>query len=88
MNVDGAFYHASYESIADALNIVIPLLLEKGLTSTLVSFALQQLNQFARAAKRLIRPHVAKLVATLLQALSSLEPGQFTYLQQHSVSEL
>jgi proteasome component ECM29 len=72
---------------AAVLALLFPLLLDKGLTSTEPAFAIKQILALSRAAKELLVPHVARIIAVLLQALSSLEPGSFSYLAQH-VDEL
>jgi proteasome component ECM29 len=72
---------------AAVLALLFPLLLDKGLTSTEPAFAIKQILALSRAAKELLVPHVARIIAVLLQALSSLEPGAFSYLAQH-VDEL
>ena len=69
--------------IAEVLEILVPLLLDVGLHSTEAAFAVQSLLDICRAARSLLEPQVARIVGVLLQALSTMEPGQFNYLQQH-----
>ena len=59
------------------------MLLDVGLHSTEAGFAVHALLDLCRAARRLVEPHVAQIVGVFLQALSTMEPGQFNYLQQH-----
>ena len=65
------------------LSLLFPMLLDKGLHGTDPAFAIKQVLALCKAAKELLAPHVARIVGVLLQALSSLEPGAFSYLAQH-----
>lgn len=47
-------------------------------------FSLSTILAIVKAAGPLIQPHIAELVGTMLEALSSLESQQLSYSQMHA----
>eukprot|EP01133_Synstelium_polycarpum_P000192 gene192-230_t len=73
----------------EVLKVVIPLLLEKGLSneSTEVKqFTITQLTKISATAKDALAPYVADMVRVLLESLSSLESAAFNYASFHTES--
>ncbi|CAM9910556.1 unnamed protein product, partial [Phaeothamnion confervicola] len=76
----------------EAVATLLPWLLHKGLLSrckasqTLSLVTLQRMVKAADGSA--LRPHLALLVATLVEALSALEPAALQYMQFHAESQL
>jgi proteasome component ECM29 len=66
-----------------AVAIILPIMLEVGLVSTVKTvkaISLQVLVEVSKEAGEALKPHAASLVLTLLEALSGTESGQLDYL--------
>ncbi|CAG8756287.1 7726_t:CDS:2, partial [Acaulospora morrowiae] len=76
-------------SVADGqkfMKVVLPFLLTKGLFSDaedVRKFSLRTILEICKTAKELLKPHIADLVSTLLEGLSSMEPQVMNYLSFH-----
>ncbi|XP_014680930.1 PREDICTED: proteasome-associated protein ECM29 homolog [Priapulus caudatus] len=71
----------------DAMRQLLPVLLSDGVGSSVAeirSFSLQTLVKLSKNAGPLLKPHIAVLVAALLEALSELEPQMLNYLSLHA----
>ena len=89
--------HTPPAEAAAALRAALPMLTDKGLNSRLVfvkANAISTLSSIIDAAQPAqVTPHLATLVAALLESLSSLEPGAFNKLgmaaaaQDHDVGD-
>ncbi|KAJ3192246.1 hypothetical protein HK101_006845 [Irineochytrium annulatum] len=69
------------------IDIVMPLFLTKGLTSTaedVRKFSLATILKITKKGGVLLKPHIADLVGTLLEGLSSMEPQVMNYLAFHT----
>lgn len=69
------------------MDIVLPFLLQKGLTNMakdVRQFSLQTIIKLCKKGGVLLKPHVADLVTTLLESLSDLEPQMVNYLSFHA----
>jgi len=72
------------EVATKALALVLPLLLEEGISQPAEEVrgaAIAQLAKIARLAGAAIRPFISRIAPVLLESLSSLEPQANTYLQ-------
>ncbi|KAJ3115707.1 hypothetical protein HDU96_000186 [Phlyctochytrium bullatum] len=71
------------QKIAD---IVIPLFLKKGLSSSAEDvrrFSLSTILKICKKGGVLLKPHITDIVSTLLEGLSSMEPQVMNYLTFH-----
>ncbi|KAJ3206273.1 hypothetical protein HDU67_008289 [Dinochytrium kinnereticum] len=67
-------------------NIVVPLFLKKGLTSSAEDvrrFSLSTILKICKKGGVLLKPHISDIVTTLLEGLSSMEPQVMNYLTFH-----
>eukprot|EP01094_Clydonella_sp_ATCC50884_P016641 TRINITY_DN2767_c0_g1_i1.p1 TRINITY_DN2767_c0_g1~~TRINITY_DN2767_c0_g1_i1.p1 ORF type:complete len:1950 (+),score=547.43 TRINITY_DN2767_c0_g1_i1:123-5972(+) len=80
----------SYTSEAEAkraVSLVLPYLLERGLTNDaeeVRKFAVAQVRKVCQSAGSLLEPHVPQIVAVLIESLTMLEPQVFNYYAQHT----
>ncbi|KAK3264270.1 hypothetical protein CYMTET_26979, partial [Cymbomonas tetramitiformis] len=68
--------------------VVLPMLLEKGIQSTVAEIrglSVQLLMKIAKGVgKEQLRPHMPDLVGCMLESLSSLEDSRLNYMEQHA----
>ncbi|EFA86362.1 hypothetical protein PPL_00154 [Heterostelium album PN500] len=79
----------SKATAGDILKVVLPLLLEKGISNEskeVKIFTIQQLQKITNTSKDLIRPYVPQMVHVLLESLSSMESAAFNYATMHAES--
>ncbi|MEW5319235.1 MAG: hypothetical protein WDW38_010400 [Sanguina aurantia] len=73
---------------AATFSVLLPLLLEQGLASNVSEVRIVTLDTLAKASKvagpAVLRPHLAPLVVTMLEALSNLEDARLNYVEQHA----
>ncbi|XP_071853904.1 proteasome adapter and scaffold protein ECM29-like [Apostichopus japonicus] len=72
-----------------ALDVVLPCLLRKGLPSTVKevqSVSLATLVSLSKSAGSHIKPHIPLLITALLESFSGLEPQVMSYLSLHLAS--
>lgn len=72
-------------SAQEALNVALPIMIEEGIVSSandVKSVALTVLVEVAKEAGAALKPHLATLLPTLLEALSGVESPQLDYLGQ------
>ena len=70
----------------EAIRVLLPVLLEKGLASRVDDVRKLALNTVVKISKNagsLLKPHIPILVVTLLESLSGLEPQKLNYLSFH-----
>lgn len=71
------------KTAAAVTTVVLPVLLETGLGSSVKSVQALSLSSIMKMSKNagvLLKPHIPLLVSALLEALSSLEPQEMNYL--------
>ena len=69
-----------------ACAIVIPYLLQQGLTATageVRAFAMKNLIKISKSAGPWLRPHIPEIAPAMLENLSLMEPAMFNYAQFH-----
>ncbi|KAG2487332.1 hypothetical protein HYH03_014048 [Edaphochlamys debaryana] len=80
--------HTPPKDCAAAVAVVLPILLEQGLTSSVVEVRALSVEVLGLAAKAAppsaLRPLLGALVPALLEALSSLEDVRLNYVEQHA----
>eukprot|EP00798_Chlamydomonas_sp_ICE-L_P021409 gene21409-28366_t len=69
--------HVTASDCTEAVAMLLPLLLEEGLGSSV-----KELSKAAGAEH--LRPHLAPLVQAMLEALSNLEDARLNYIEQHA----
>jgi proteasome component ECM29 len=72
-----------------AMNVVIPVLLEEGINSRqkeIQSISIRCLLNIIKIGGQGLKPHVPEVLGTVLESMSTMEPAQFSYLQQHAAS--
>jgi proteasome component ECM29 len=77
------------EHSSKALSIVLPILLQHGLTSKaeqVVGMSVQLVHKLAKSAGKALKPHVAELTKLILEAVSSFEPNLLSYMSFHTQS--
>lgn len=77
---------ASAQEGAQIMLIVVPYMLNKGLMTSaedVRKFSLATILQICKTAGKFLKPHVADIAFTLLEAMSSLEPQMMNYLSFH-----
>lgn len=71
---------APHSDAAATFSVLLPLLLEQGLASNVSEVRIVTLDTLAKASKvagpAVLRPHLAPLVVTMLEALSNLEDAR------------
>ncbi|XP_067931568.1 proteasome adapter and scaffold protein ECM29-like [Watersipora subatra] len=68
-----------------ALSLILPVLLDEGITSTVAevrTLSLDTLVLMSKNAGEFLKPHIHTLVPTMLESLSGLEPQSLNYLAQ------
>lgn len=89
-NIIVLYSDPDYASPADAeriLNIMVPYLLDKGLLSgaeDVRKFSLATVTTLCKKSGKFLKPHITKIVFTLLDGMSSLEPQLLNYLSFHA----
>jgi len=80
--------HSAPADAAAAVGISLPLLLDKGMGSTVGEVAALAVDTIAQIVKGAgagpVRPHLQLLVGSLLESLSTLEDTRLNYLEQHA----
>jgi len=83
-------HHSGPSEVKRTIEIVLPILLERGLLSTVKEVqalsmdVLMKLVKFAHGDA--IRAHIPEIVKTLLESLSSMEDARLNYIEQHAAS--
>jgi proteasome component ECM29 len=83
-------HHSGPSDVSGTIKIVLPIMLEKGLMSTVKEVqalsmdVIMKLVKFADGAA--IRPHIADIVKALLESLSGMEDARLNYIEQHAAS--
>lgn len=78
--------HTNVKNAQKAVDIAIPFLLKKGLSSDVAdvrNISITQISQICKVANFLLKPHIPELVAILLESVSLLEPAEFNYFAFH-----
>lgn len=77
------------ENVDAFLQVLLPILLEKGIVSRVKEVQAVSINallKVAQVAGNHLRPHLPGLVVRLMEGMSSLEPRVFSYMQYHTSS--
>ncbi|CAM9494930.1 unnamed protein product [Scytosiphon promiscuus] len=83
---------AAKAAAAGAVGVTLPWLLRKGILSRCKpsqALAMRTLQRLVKVCdKEALMPHLAELVATLIEGLSALEPQALQYMQFHAETQL
>lgn len=77
----------NFENGKRALTFAIPFMLDKGIVSSVKEvqyIAIDLILQISKVASFLLKPHIPKLVETLIESASGLESQELNYLEQHA----
>ncbi|WOK96791.1 hypothetical protein Cni_G05498 [Canna indica] len=80
---------SSASDASEAMGIVLPFLLVEGIVSkvsTIQKASIAMVMKLAKNAGIAIRPHLADLVACMLECLSSLEDQRLNYVELHAAN--
>ncbi|XP_072318992.1 proteasome adapter and scaffold protein ECM29 [Eucyclogobius newberryi] len=72
------------------VSVLLPTLLEKGIVSSVAevrSLSIQTLVKISKTAGARLKPHAARLIPALLEALSTLEPQVLNYLSLRATEQ-
>ena len=71
--------------ISQVLNIIIPILTNNihSRAKEVQTISLKILLNIIKIANNTLRPHLADLIGIFLESMSTLEPQQYNYIQQH-----
>ena len=73
--------------VEDATNFIIPMLLDKGLLEPSLEgrgFSLGLLLRIVKTTKASLKTHLIRIIDTLVEAMSAMEPQTLQYLQFHT----
>ena len=82
-------YTTHKAEVQAAIDALLPILLKDGLTARpkeVQSISIKTLLSLIKHGGVFLRPHVAELLGTLLEGMSSMESSAFAYLQFHARS--
>lgn len=83
-------HHSGPSEVKGTIEIVLPILLERGLLSTVKEVQALSMDVIMKLAKfadgGAIKPHIPEIVKTLLESLSSMEDARLNYIEQHAAS--
>eukprot|EP00899_Mesostigma_viride_P010697 jgi/Mesvir1/19629/Mv09917-RA.4 len=72
---------------SQALAIVLPLLLDKGMSSEVAEvrgLSVRTIMKIVKGAGPSVRPHIPKLATAMLESLSNLEDARLNYVEMHA----
>nr|XP_033782200.1 proteasome adapter and scaffold protein ECM29 isoform X1 [Geotrypetes seraphini] len=73
-----------------AIAVILPCLLDKGITSTVTEVRTLSINTLVKISKNasaMLKPHAPKLIPALLESLSALEPQVLNYLSLRATEQ-
>ena len=83
-------HHSGPSEVKRTIEIVLPILLERGLMSTVKEVQALSMDVIMKLVKfadvDAIRTHIPDIVKTLLESLSSMEDSRLNYIEQHAAS--
>ena len=83
-------HHSGPSEVKGTIGIVLPIMLERGLLSTVKEVQALSMDVIMKLVKfadgDAIRPHIAEIVKTLLESLSGMEDSRLNYIEQHAAS--
>ena len=82
-------YSAQKVEVQQAIDVLLPILLKEGITARakeVQSISIKTLLSLIKHGGVFLRPHLAELLSTLLEGMSSMESSAFSYLQFHARS--
>ena len=83
-------HHSGPSEVKETIEIVLPILLQKGLISPVKEVQALSMDVIMKLVKfadgDAIKPHITDIVKTLLESLSGMEDSRLNYIEQHAAS--
>ena len=83
-------HHSGPNEVKGTIQIVLPILLKRGLLSTVKEVQALSMDVIMKLVKfadgGAIKSHIPEIVKTLLDSLSSMEDSRLNYIEQHAAS--